>query len=600
MEGCSELEGWRIILLDLSLLTSTNFHCMFNMNFPQRNPVRRHTARTFCAVVDDCNTPRHWGHLATKTFNCHAAPAFCCVLTLCGLSITAYADDPTPAPPAVTANAEQTHTAPAETADQPSTSDNSQPSDNAADPAQEKPAEPASPSQTANETESPSTENLPSETPAPETPTDDSPDAAPAQPTPPATPQRTPIFDGKSLTGWTNPYEWGKVEVVDGEIHLTAERKFFLVTEKEYHDYEFEGELKLPEGKSNSGFMARGQVMPNLVYGYQAEADPTERRWSGGLYDESRRQWLNPLWKQNEAQAAFDRNRWNRFRIRCVGHHLQFFVNDVPTTDYFDTADLSGRIGLQHHGEKGQTYRFRNLIVRDLGKQQWVPLFNAETNAGETADGEIIPGWKAIGGGTWTVNDGILQGRASIEANEPNGLLYSTREFTNATFRIVYRFKEGDSGFFVRSKTTEANPFIAGVQCEIDGTDEVAGLYQTGGKGWLAKPLHYLEKRFPPDRRDVVRFRWEQARSGVPLADLKTKSPAPDSASNDENKEAPWQTMVVSVDGKRIVTHLNDCLASDLVVNDLAESGVIALQLHGNQNLEIDFRSIEVLQPITP
>ena len=409
--------------------------------------------------------------------------------------------------------------------------------------------------------------------------------------TPPAASARKPLFDGKSITGWSNPYEWGKTDVVDGELHLTGERKYFLVTDQVFHDFEFEGEIKLPEGKSNSGFMARGQVEPNRVYGYQAEADPTERRWSGGLYDEGRRQWLNPLWKQPDAQAAFDRNRWNRYRIRCVGNHLQFYVNEVPTTDYFDPADLSGRIGLQHHGEKGQMVRFRNLTVRDMGQHQWVPLFDAQTASKSAAEGEIIPGWKAIGGGNWTVADGVLQGRASVEANEPNGLLYCTRQFANATFRIVYRFTEGDSGFFVRSKITDANPFVAGVQCEIDDSDAVGGLYQTGGKGWVAKPLHYLDTRFPPDRRDVVRAQWNQARQ-VPATPAEGDTPA-------DPAVKPWQTMVVSVHGKRIVTHLNGCLAADFVVDDLAESGTIALQLHGNQNLEIDFRSIEVLEPVS-
>ncbi|TWT66627.1 3-keto-disaccharide hydrolase [Allorhodopirellula solitaria] len=413
----------------------------------------------------------------------------------------------------------------------------------------------------------------------------------------PAAAKRKPLFDGKSLAGWKNPYEWGKTEVVDGEIHLIGERKFFLVTDQIFHDYEFEGEVKLPEGKSNSGFMARGQVQPNRVSGYQAEADPTERRWSGGLYDEGRRQWLNPLWKQPDPQAAFDRNRWNRYRIRCVGNHLQFFVNELPTTDYFDPVDLSGQIGLQHHGEQGQMVRFRNLTVRELGQHHWVPLFNAETAGEPTGEGEVIPGWKTVGGGTWNVVDGILEGRASVEANEPNGLLYSTRSFANATFRIVYRFTEGDSGFFVRSQITKSNPFVAGVQCEIDASDSVGGLYQTGGKGWVAKPLHYLETRFPPDRRDVVRARWGQARRGIPLSNVQMKPPAP--SKTDEPAPNPWQTMVVSVHGKRIVTHLNDCLAADFVVDDLADRGAIALQLHGNQNLEIDFRSIEVLEPVT-
>ena len=39
------------------------------------------------------------------------------------------------------------------------------------------------------------------------------------------------LFDGKTLKGWSNPYTWGEVKVADGEIHLVAGKKFFLLTE---------------------------------------------------------------------------------------------------------------------------------------------------------------------------------------------------------------------------------------------------------------------------------------------------------------------------------------------------------------------------------
>jgi hypothetical protein len=42
------------------------------------------------------------------------------------------------------------------------------------------------------------------------------------------------------------------------------------------------------------------------------------------------------------------------------------------TTDIEDDRDLQGVIGLQHHGEKGQVYRFRNLRVRELGPMEAV------------------------------------------------------------------------------------------------------------------------------------------------------------------------------------------------------------------------------------
>lgn len=178
-----------------------------------------------------------------------------------------------------------------------------------------------------------------------------------------------PLFDGQSLAGWKNPYEWGEASVVDGEIHLRADRKFFLVTEQVFSDFVLEGEVALPaEGPANSGFMFRCHVEPNRVYGYQAEVDPTPRAWSGGLYDEGRRAWLFPIDLQKGQVRLIEapRGEWIRYRIQCNGDHLQIFINDGLVTDFHDSVDATGHIGIQHHGEKGQTYRFRNLQIREL------------------------------------------------------------------------------------------------------------------------------------------------------------------------------------------------------------------------------------------
>ena len=194
----------------------------------------------------------------------------------------------------------------------------------------------------------------------------------------------TPLFDGKTLTGWKNPYTWGKAEVVDGEIRLTANKKFFLVTEKPYSNFIFEGEILLPEGPANSGFMFRAHVEKDNVFGYQAEVDGDEkRRWSGGLYDEGRRKWFISPNKdatagdkaaadasiaafRKRAGDAFKRNDWNKYRITCQGNKIKIEVNGVVTTDVEDNMDASGPVGIQHHGEKGQTYRFRNLRIKEL------------------------------------------------------------------------------------------------------------------------------------------------------------------------------------------------------------------------------------------
>ncbi len=203
------------------------------------------------------------------------------------------------------------------------------------------------------------------------------------------------LFNGKDTTGWRNPYDFGEVSVVDGEIRLKADKKFFLCTEKEYTNFVFEAEVLLPaditspEGKTvhpNSGFMFRAHVEPNKVYGYQAEVDGTARQWSGGLYDEGRRTWfISPkkpapkatpeeIAAAEASQKAFreragdclKRNDWNTYRITCSGKKLKIEVNGVTTTDVEDDVDAKGYLGIQHHGEKGAVYRFRNLRIKEL------------------------------------------------------------------------------------------------------------------------------------------------------------------------------------------------------------------------------------------
>lgn len=197
-----------------------------------------------------------------------------------------------------------------------------------------------------------------------------------------------PLFNGKNLEGWRNPYKHGEAKVVNGEIHLTADKKFFLVTDRKFSDFRLSVDIHLPEGQANSGVMFRCHIDPSakkIVSGYQAECDGSDRRWSGGLYDESRRGWIWPsidgrsterfLRHSEESQQAFaesrirnalNRNGWNRFVVTCVKDLIRIEVNGVQTVRFRDPMDAEGFIGIQHHGEKGQTYRFRNLFIKEL------------------------------------------------------------------------------------------------------------------------------------------------------------------------------------------------------------------------------------------
>lgn len=185
------------------------------------------------------------------------------------------------------------------------------------------------------------------------------------------------LFNGKDLSGWHNPYSHGEFKVVKGVIELIANKKFFLAYDQKFSDFILEAEIKLPEGKANSGFLFRSQKRENgSMFGYQAEVDGSDRNWSGGLYDEGRRGWIHPKkpivnpyndehWKKDRS-GAFKRSDWNHYKIRCLGEHIQIWVNGVKTTDLKDSTDAKGFIAIQHHGEKGQVYRFKNIKILEL------------------------------------------------------------------------------------------------------------------------------------------------------------------------------------------------------------------------------------------
>jgi hypothetical protein len=276
------------------------------------------------------------------------------------------------------------------------------------------------------------------------------------------------LFNGKDLAHWQNPYDWGKAEVVDGEIHLTTEKsKWFLSTVKEYSDFIFEVEVKMPEGKCNSGFLFRSHKSKNRMFGYQAEVDPSGRNWSGGLYDEGRRAWfISPNRDHAKSKEAkeqsiaafveragdcFKRHDWNKYRIECRGGHIKISVNGVTTTDIHDQKDAKGYIALQHHGEKGQIYRFRNIRIMELtaddtavrsSSTEWTSLFAS----GDFSQWTSIKG-QAVGEG-WSIKNGIVH-----RSGRRPGDIITKQQYKDFELCFNWKISEGgNSGIKYRTK----------------------------------------------------------------------------------------------------------------------------------------------------
>ena len=202
-----------------------------------------------------------------------------------------------------------------------------------------------------------------------------------AQPVAPTAETWQNLFDGKTLKGWKRLAGTADYKVENGAIVGTAvanSGNTFLVTEQEYGDFELELDVKVDNLTSNSGVQTRSHFdspeQPGRVYGRQVEIDPSARSWSGGIYDEARRQWLYPLDLHPQAKTAFKVGAYNHLRVECLGNEMKTWVNNVPVAYVIDPVDAKGFIGLQVHAvgnaaEAGQKVYFKNIRIKTTNVQ---------------------------------------------------------------------------------------------------------------------------------------------------------------------------------------------------------------------------------------
>lgn len=185
------------------------------------------------------------------------------------------------------------------------------------------------------------------------------------------------LFDGKTLNGWAQRGGKARYHVEDGAIVGTTVQhtpNSFLCTKKTYGNFILELEFKV-DPSLNSGVQIRSRSLKEYkngrVHGYQVEIDPSKRAWTGGIYDEARRGWLNDLKNNEAARKAFKNGQWNHFRIEAIGDSIKTWVNGVPAADLVDSMTPTGFIALQVHSTqsgKPLHVQWRNIRIQDLDR----------------------------------------------------------------------------------------------------------------------------------------------------------------------------------------------------------------------------------------
>ncbi len=322
------------------------------------------------------------------------------------------------------------------------------------------------------------------------------------------------LFNGKNLDGWKFLNGQASFTVENGEIvgkTVAGQPNSFLSTTKNYGDFILELDLKVDD-RMNSGIQFRSEMhdandhcdvtdkkTPNRVHGYQMEVDPSPRAWSGGIYDEARRDWLYPLEYNPAAKIAFKHNAWNHYKVEAIGNSIRTWINGIPCAYLIDDMTPSGFISLQVHQiskpeEAGREVRWKNIQIQTTQLQpapssqifvvNTVPntISPAEKKAGVRLlwDGVSTKGWRGayknyFPSNTWYVENGTLNVKGSNGAESTNGGDIVTEEEFSA-FDLQFEFKISDTAnsgvkYFVTEKENNTGSAI-GLEYQILDDDK--------------------------------------------------------------------------------------------------------------------------------
>lgn len=316
-----------------------------------------------------------------------------------------------------------------------------------------------------------------------------------------------PIFNGKNLNGWKKLNGKAEYKVVDGAIVGVSKMgtpNTFLATKKTYGDFILEFDFKVEDGL-NSGVQLRSESKKEYqngrVHGYQFEIDPSDRAWSGGIYDEARRNWLYPLTLNPAAKSAFKHNAWNKARIEAVGNTIATWINGVPCANLWDDMTPEGFIALQVHAigsadQEGKTVCWKDIRICTTDVERYLtarkaPQVNVipntispeEAKEGWTLlwDGKSPEGWRGaklneFPANGWKMEDGILKVMKSGGAESANGGdIVTKRKYKNFILKVDFKITEGaNSGikYFVNPDMNKGAGSAIGCEFQILDDDK--------------------------------------------------------------------------------------------------------------------------------
>lgn len=429
-----------------------------------------------------------------------------------------------------------------------------------------------------------------------------------------------PMFEGESFDGWTKLNGDAEYQIEGNVITGIAKMNTpntFLATDRNYSDFILEFDVKV-DPRLNSGVQIRSEsrddYMDGRVHGYQVEIDPSNRAWSGGIYDEARRGWLYPITTNKACSDAFQNGLWNSYRIEAVGNEIKTWINGAQCSNLNDSMTSEGFIALQVHSihdedQDGATVQWRDvkILTENLSDHRmkddpaaevinWVPntLTEREKRHGWRLlwDGETTDGWRGANAESfpdrgWVIEDGTLSVIESDGTESPFGDIVTEQEFSDFIFEVEFKITEGaNSGikYFVIEGLNPGSGSEIGPEYQIlDNENHPDANQGVAGNRTVASLYDMITaENLSEENRDDIRFKgngeWNKARIVA-----------------EGNYVEHWLNNVKVVEyerGSQIYRNLVQKSKYNVYENfGEAEVGHILLQDHGNR---VSFRSIKI------